>query len=147
MVALPRRRCRLSDATRIRQIGGHGAEIELSKGVVQLWRTPLRHRFSRNHAASLRSASYLTVHRQYIRETYGRFAAWAAAKGVRPNCVSFILYQPRCGVGGAYREICFPCKKTVRLRMRGESTVADCTIKRPVAGLIDPSCCRRARVT
>ena len=58
MVALPRRRCRLSDATRIRQIGGHGAEIELSKGVVHHWRTPLRHRLSRNHIASLSSASY-----------------------------------------------------------------------------------------
>lgn len=58
MVALPRQRCRLSDATRIRQIGGDGAEIELSKGVVHHWRTPLRHRLSRNHIATRSSGSY-----------------------------------------------------------------------------------------
>jgi len=55
-----RRRCRLSDATRILQIGGHGAEIELAKGAHHHWRSPLYHRFSRKRITSFEWGSYPT---------------------------------------------------------------------------------------
>ena len=58
VVQRPRRRWRLSDATRIFQIRRHGAEIELSKGAHHHCPGPLGHRLSRFDLELLNPGSY-----------------------------------------------------------------------------------------
>ena len=66
---------RASDATRIFQIGGHGAEIELSKGAHHHCPSPLGHRFSRFDPELLNPGSYRgEPHIPYLETRHGRVA-------------------------------------------------------------------------
>ena len=68
---------RASDATRIFQIGGHGAEIELSKGAHHHCPSPLGHRFSRFDPELLNAGSYRGEPHLYSESCWYSFAAAA----------------------------------------------------------------------